>query len=70
MTKAPELDPCPFCAGPAIFYEAMTVSRSWKVRCDNEGCPVKPFTLESYRTKVEAAAVWNYRPTKNTKEAK
>jgi hypothetical protein len=48
----------------------MTVGRSWKARCDNENCPVRPFQLESYRTKAEAAAVWNYRPTNNNKEGR
>jgi hypothetical protein len=70
MTQDPELDPCPFCGGPSVFSEAMTVGRSWKARCDNQNCPVRPFQLESYRTKAEAAAVWNYRPDKKAKEVK
>ena len=70
MSQDPKLDSCPFCNEAAEFYKAITVNPMWKVHCANPRCPVRPFTLRAYTEKLEAAAVWNYRPASKPEAVK
>lgn len=54
-SQVPELLPCPFCAGPAEFFRAL--SGRWDVVCPNDSCAANNF----YRTQAQAAAAWNNR---------
>ena len=50
----PELKPCPFCGGKAVFLNEKTIC------CENINCPIEP-TLFSHNSKIENATAWNTR---------
>lgn len=72
-----DLKPCPFCGGPADYYESL-VCGGWNenyttgfVKCTRCGAQIKAQLREEYyglpsKTKGEICAIWNRRADHGT----
>lgn len=70
-TRAERPLPCPFCARKPKVEKNTAVPYTWVVICpgnyaDRKPCGGSPMT-DSFKTRAEAVAVWNYRPAPKEK---
>lgn len=63
----PKLSPCPFCGGEAKLYEFHEIPSvgeaytKYNPGCATNGCPIEGWIEVWFKTKEEAAAIWNSR---------
>ena len=62
--KTPELKPCPFCGGEAVFHEFIGFKKEvhYTVCCENEECDMS-VTTPCSESRIAVAAIWNRRAT-------